>query len=166
MCLTTFYMASLYNEAMSLLSLHVSSKRDHICGPSSLLLPVPESTQQKVSGQKTHCVTAGWVQHRSWSVKQAEELRAAPLLYWQVPAWVDHVQRQQRHGHGLRGRERGGEGGARTFCTKHRTLSMSYPCVRAKFLSELPPRMLVLYEHLAEPWVRGVAAGFMTTDKS
>lgn len=52
-------------------------------------------------GGRTHCVTARWVQHGSWSTEQAEELGVPPLLCWQVPAWVDHLQRQQCRRHRL-----------------------------------------------------------------
>ena len=62
----------------------------------------------EVMGGRTHGVAAGWVQHGSWSAEQAEELGAPPLLCWQVPAWVDHPQRQQRRRHRLgEGTEKG-----------------------------------------------------------
>lgn len=59
-----------------------------------------------MTGGRTHSVAAGWVQHGSWSTEQAEELGAPPLLRWQVPAWVDHLQRQQRCRHRLGGGQR------------------------------------------------------------
>lgn len=63
---------------------------------SSFFLPLPEmSTEHEVTGGRTHGVAAGRVQHGSWSTEQTEELGAPPLLGWQVPAWVDHLQRQQ-----------------------------------------------------------------------
>lgn len=49
----------------------------------------------------THGVTVGRVQHGGWKAEQAEELGVPPLLRWQVPAWVDHPQRQQRCRHTL-----------------------------------------------------------------
>lgn len=74
----------------------------HYC-PSSLFLPLSEIN---AGGEVTHSVTTGWVQHGSWSTEQAEELGAPPLLCWQVPAWVDHLQRQQRRCHRLENGQR------------------------------------------------------------
>lgn len=74
----------------------------HYC-PSSLFLPLSEIN---AGGEVTHSVTTGWVQHGSWSTEQAEELGAPPLLCWQVPAWIDHLQRQQRSSHRLENGQR------------------------------------------------------------
>lgn len=76
--------------------------------PSSLFLPSEINRGAEVMVGRTHGVAAGWVQHSSWSTEQAEELGAPPLLCWQVPAWVDHPQRQQRRRHRLgEGTEKG-----------------------------------------------------------
>lgn len=71
----------------------------------------------------THRVTAGRIQHGRWSTKQAKKLSAAPLLCWQVPAWVDHPQREQRWSHSLddyreNERQRVSEAGWTTWCTE------------------------------------------------
>lgn len=58
----------------------------------------------------THRVATGGIQHGRRSAEQAEELSAAPLLCWQVPAWVDHLQREQRWGHSLEERQDKGVG--------------------------------------------------------
>lgn len=67
-------------------------------------------SEMNTGGEVTHSGTTDWVQHGSWSTEQAEELGAPPLLCWQVPAWVDHLQRQQRCRHRLEDRWRRKQG--------------------------------------------------------
>lgn len=60
-----------------------------------------EGDESRGSEEIPHRVAAGGIQHGRWSAEQAEELGASPLLGRQVPAWVDHLQGQQRRGHSL-----------------------------------------------------------------
>lgn len=79
-------------------------KKKHIVDATTLppsFSPLRQLWGAEVMGGRTHGVAAGWVHHGSWSAEQAEELGAPPLLCWQVPAWVDHPQRQQRRRHRL-----------------------------------------------------------------